>query len=164
MKKSQKITGVIEMYGDMENLSDAIGWMELGNYETRRQLERVSAACILVSKDGRPFPEAYRWIVTREKEALLGMLKRQLKCLGDMRTPEPILKQLNRDIQTVEKAIARLKKMSAEQMANKMAREFDRNSENSALELAIRFVGSAAYDALTRGAKGRARIKKLMEG
>jgi len=162
MKKNPKFSGIIKIPGEMELLSNEIGWMRLANFETQRQLERVSAACMLVAKDGRSFPEAYRWVMIREKEGLLAMLKRQLKGLNGMHPPDFILRQMNQDIKTVEKAIARLKMVTAQRMANKMAHEFDRNAEKNALELSTRFVGDVAYDLLNGGAMGRAKVKKLM--
>ena len=165
MKKTNKFSGVIEIPGPMELLSESIGRVRLANYETSRQLNRVMAAGMKSSKEGCGFAEAYRAVLIQEKEGLLALLKRQLEGLNGIRPPNFILKQMNQDIRTVEKALSRLKSQSPARVAAKLARDLENAADKNALKLSTRFVGDAVvYDLLNGGPRGRAKVKRLMAG
>lgn len=163
MKKAKKCQSIIEIPGPMELLSDSIGRVRLARFETQRQLERVTASCLKAAKGGCGFAEAYRSVLIQEKEGLLTLLKRQLKGLNGIRPPAFILKQMNQDIRTVEKALARLKKQKPVRVAAKLARDLKNAADNNALKLSTRFVGDpVVYDLLNGGPRGRAKVKRLM--
>lgn len=163
MKIPPKFHGVIEIPGDMELLSDSIGRVRLARYETQRQLERLMATCLMSAKESCGFGEAYRAVLIQEKEGLLALIKRQLKGLNGIRPPKFILKQMNQDIQTVEKALAQLKKQNPARVAAKLARDLENAADKNALKLSTRFVGDpVVYDLLNGSPKGRAKVKRLM--
>ena len=165
MKKAKKFPSIIEIPGPMELLSDSIGRVRLARFEIQRQLERVTATCLKSAKDGCGFAEAYLAVLIKEKEGLLTLLKRQLKGLNGIRPPAFILKQMNQDIRTVEKALARLKKQKPVRVAAKLARDLENAADNNALKLSTRFVGDpVVYDLLNGGPRGRAKVKRLMAG
>ncbi len=163
MKKAKKLSGIIEIPGPMELLSDSIGRVRLARFETQRQLERVTATFMKSVREGCGFAEAYRAVLIKEKEGLLALLKRQLKGLNGIRPPKFILKQMNQDIQTVEKALARVKGQSPVRVAADLSRSIENRADEYALALSTRFVGDAVvYDLLNGGARGRAKAKRLM--
>ena len=123
------------------------------------------ATCLKSGKESCGFAEAYRAVLIQEKEALLAVLKRQLKGLNGIRPPKFILKQMNQDIRTVENAIARLKKQNPARVAAKLARDLENAADKNALKLSTRFVGDAVvYDLLNGSTRGRAKVKRLMAG
>ena len=159
MKIPPKFHGVIEIPGKIELLTDSVGRVRLARFETQRQLERITATCLKSAREGCGFAEAYRTVLIREKEGLLALLKRQLKGLNGIRPPDFIVKQMNQDIQTVEKALSRLKKQSPSRVAAKLARDLENASEKNALKLSTRFVGDAVvYDLLNVSLRGRAKV------
>ena len=163
MKKTKKFSGIIEIPGPLELLSDSIGRVRLARFETQRQLERVTASCLKSAKESCGFAEAYRAVLIQEKEGLLALLKRQLKGLNGIRPPKFILKQMNQDIRTVEKALAQLKKQNPARVAAKLARDLENAADKNALKLSTRFVGDpVVYDLLNGSPKGRAKVKRLM--
>lgn len=165
MKIPPKFHGVIEIPGDMELLTDSIGRVRLARYETQRQLNRLMATCLKSGKESCGFAEAYRAVLIQEKEKLLALLKRQLKGLNGIRPPKFILKQMNQDIRTVEKAISRLKSQSPARVAANLTRYLENAADKNALKLSTRFVGDAVvYDLLNGSPRGRAQVKRLMAG
>ena len=165
MKIPPNFPGIIEIPGPMELLTDSVGRVRLARYETQRQLERLMATCLKSGKESCGFAEAYRAVLIQEKEALLAVLKRQLKGLNGIRPPKFILKQMNQDIRTVENAIARLKKQNPARVAAKLARDLENAADKNALKLSTRFVGDAVvYDLLNGSTRGRAKVKRLMAG
>lgn len=165
MKKAKTFSGIIEIPGEMELLSDSIGRVRLAHYEACRQLERVTATCLKSAKEGCGFAEAYRAVLIKEKDGLRTLLKRQLKGLNGMRPPKFILKQMNQDIRTVDKAISRLKRQSPAQVVAKLTRDLGATTDRNALKLSTRFVGDAVvYDLLNGSPRGRAKVKRLLAG
>lgn len=163
MKKAKKFPSIIEIPGPMELLSDSIGRVRVARFETQRQLERVTASCLKSAKESCGFAEAYRAVLIQEKEGLLALLKRQLKGLNGIRPPKFILKQMNQDIRTVEKALGQLKKQNPARVAAKLARDLENAADKNALKLSTRFVGDpVVYDLLNGSPKGRAKVKRLM--
>ena len=123
------------------------------------------ATCLKSDRDGCGFAEAYRAVLIQEKEGLLALLKRQLKGLNGIRPPKFILKQMNQDIRTVEKALLRLKNQSPARVAVKLTRDLENAADRNALKLSTRFVGDAVvYDLLNGSPRGRAQVKRLMAG
>ena len=165
MKIPPTFNGVIEIPGDMELLRNSVGRVRLARYETQRQLERLMATCLMSAKEGGGFAEAYRVVLIKEKEGLLALLKRQLKGLNGIRPPNSILKQMNQDIRTVDKAISRLKSQSPARVAANLTRYLENAADKNALKLSTRFVGDAVvYDLLNGSPRGRAQVKRLMAG
>lgn len=165
MKIPSKFHGVIEIPGKMELLTDSVGRVRLARYETQRKLGRLTATILRSSREGCDFAEAYRAVLIREKEGLLALLKRQLKGLSGIRPPKFILKQMNQDIRTVEKTLYRMKSQSPARVVAKLARDLENAAEEYALKLSTRFVGDAVvYDLLNGSPRGRAKVKRLMEG
>ena len=165
MKIPPTFNGVIDIPGDMEMLTNSVGRVRLARFETQCQLNRLIATCLKSDRDGYGFAEAYRAVLIQEKEGLLALLKRQLKGLNGIRPPKFILKQMNQDIRTVDKAISRLKSQSPARVAANLTRYLERASDKNALKLSTRFVGDAVvYDLLNGSPRGRAKVKRLMAG
>jgi hypothetical protein len=159
----------------LAELNDHFVKMDLANlilthFESNRRLTRVTEAILLAAQSGTLFPEAYRNVLIQEKEQLLNLLQRQLKKLNELRTPAAILRHKTQEINIVQAAINRLKKIKATRVAADLDRDLKKSVADDALRLSCGFVDSTIlYNYLEgknppkgRAQEGLAKIKRLM--
>lgn len=162
-KKSKKVSAELELPTALELLTSDVAELYLAHFETKRQLMRVTAACLLSAGGSTDFPTAYRTVLIQEKTQLFDLLKAQLKELSGLRTPEPLLKEKKQEMRTVEKALARLKKQTPAQVAANLALDLAKCAGNDAVNLSTSFVSSPACNFLN-GENGLTAKNNLLAG
>ena len=134
----------------------------LANFKATRRLKRMEMACLMAARGQKSFPEAYRAALIQEKEQLADLLKSQLQDLRRLRTPARILADAEDKLQTVERALKRIRIRPAERMAAEMMRDCEESTGNDAVNLSTCFVNElVVYNFLTKG-RGQSVAKRLL--
>lgn len=146
----------------VQGVSDLSVDTYLTGFESNRRLIRVAMACLMASRANTLFPEAYRNALIQEKSQLLGLLQRQLRDLKRLNAPPAILKEKADEVRVVENAVKRLKARPASRVAADLKRDLQKETDQNAVDLSIRFVEQlAVYNRLTKG-QGRAKAKRML--